>query len=95
MKHFKEKLEIETLKAMTYTEINKLLNELTKKNDELTEQLRLCGVGVTLPSKLEKLSNVYIDDSNTEYCFNVDGLYKNVWVDKSELSQKMTKGVDG
>ena len=45
MKHFKEKLEIETLKEMTYTEINALLNSLNDKNKELTEQLALCSVG--------------------------------------------------
>ena len=44
MKNFKEHLEIETLKALSYEQINKLLNDLNTKNRELTEQLRLCGV---------------------------------------------------
>tara|TARA_R100000541_G_scaffold55424_2_gene64306 strand:- start:882 stop:1187 length:306 start_codon:yes stop_codon:yes gene_type:complete len=41
MKHFKEKLEIETLRALTYTQINELLNKLTLENKELKEQLRI------------------------------------------------------
>tara|TARA_R110000796_G_scaffold248881_1_gene376170 strand:+ start:97 stop:408 length:312 start_codon:yes stop_codon:yes gene_type:complete len=45
MKHFKEKLEIETLKSLTYTQINELLNKLTLENKELTKQLSLYGVG--------------------------------------------------
>ena len=44
MKHFKEKLEIETLKSLTYTQINELLNKLTLENTELTKQLSLYGV---------------------------------------------------
>ena len=41
MKHVKEYLEIETLKALTYTQINEVLNKLTLENKELKEQLRL------------------------------------------------------
>ena len=44
MKHFKEKLEIETLKSLTYTQINELLNKLTLENKELTKQLRIGSV---------------------------------------------------
>ena len=44
MKHFKEKLEIETLKALTYTQINELLNKLTLENKELKKQLTLSSV---------------------------------------------------
>lgn len=37
MKHFKEKLEIETLKALTYTQINELLNDLKIENEKPKE----------------------------------------------------------
>ncbi len=46
MNEFKTKLEIETLKALTYTQINEILNKLTLENKELKKQLKLCGVGV-------------------------------------------------
>jgi len=44
MNEFKTKLEIETLKALTYTQINELLNKLTLENKKLKEQLILSGV---------------------------------------------------
>ena len=44
MNEFKTKLEIEALKALTYTQINELLNKLTLENKELKEQLRIGSV---------------------------------------------------
>lgn len=40
MNSFKEKLEIETLKSMTYTEINILLSDLNKENLELKKTIK-------------------------------------------------------
>lgn len=40
-----DKLEIDILKSMTYSEINELMISLHFKNQRLTEQLRLHGVG--------------------------------------------------
>lgn len=37
MKQSKEKLELETLKTLTYTQINELLNKLTAENKKLRE----------------------------------------------------------
>jgi hypothetical protein len=46
MTKFKEKLEIDLLKAMTYTEINNLLNKLNKQIDYLQKKV---NQGQTLP----------------------------------------------
>lgn len=62
MKHFKEKLEIETLKALTYTQINELLNKLTLENKELKEQLRIGGVSKSLKTKKELTIGEYFSD---------------------------------
>ena len=43
-KVLKEHLEIETLKALTYTQINELLNKLTSENKELKKQLSIHDV---------------------------------------------------
>lgn len=48
MNEFKTKLEIEALKALTYTQINELLNKLTLENKELKEQLRIGSVSKSL-----------------------------------------------
>ncbi len=39
MNHFKEKLEIETLKALTYTQINELLNKITLERNQLKNKV--------------------------------------------------------
>ena len=75
MKNLKEKLEIEMLKEMTYTDINKLLNELNQKNDELTEQLRLYGVGSRreLLFAFERMRTSHIIGATDEWRYaNVD-----------------------
>ena len=40
LKILKSKLEIETLKALTYTQINELLNKLTLENKELKDTIK-------------------------------------------------------